>query len=245
MSTVHQGDCIPWLRRLPPGSADGLITDPPYSSGGAFRADRTGSTAVKYLDHDGDGAGKLADFHGDNRDTRGLLAWSHLWLSAAYDAMREGAFIAIFTDWRQLPTMSDALQAGGFVWRGVFVWHKPSARPQQGRPASACEYAVWGSKGAMGMDGPPHAGHVTCPPPSDRLHQTEKPLPVLRALVRVVPVGGLVLDPFAGSGSMGEACAQEDRRYMGCELSEHYAAVAGQRVAEVAPQLGLLDRRTA
>lgn len=237
-ATIHHGDAVAWLRTLQAGGADGLITDPPYSSGGAFRSDRTGTTGAKY-GKDG-GLADLPDFHGDNRDQRGHLVWSHLWLSAAYDALREGAFVAVFTDWRMLPTTTDALQAGGFVWRGVFVWHKPAARPQQGRPASACEYAVWGSKGPMRMDGPPHVGHVSESPPSNRVHQTEKPLGVLRALARVVPVHGLILDPFAGSGSMGEAALLEDRRYAGCELSREYSDVARRRLADVRPQVGLL-----
>lgn len=233
MRTIHQGDCVLWLRSLPPASADALITDPPYSSGGQFRADRSAGTGAKYGDSKRIESEHLPDFHGDNRDTRGLLAWSHLWLSAAYAALREGAFIAVFTDWRQLPTMTDALQAGGFVWRGVYVWNKPNARPHSGRPTNACEYAVWGSKGAMPSEGPVIPGMVSCSPPRDREHQTEKPLDALRPLVRVVPTGGLVLDPFAGCGSLGEACALEDRRYAGCELSAHYAEVARARVAGV------------
>lgn len=240
MSHVHQGDCILWLRSLDPGSADALITDPPYSSGGAFRADRAGTTGDKY-GKTGGHMQSLPDFHGDNRDQRSFLAWSHLWLSAAYDALRDGAFVALFTDWRQLPVMSDALQSGGFVWRGVFVWHKPNARPQRGRPASAAEYVVWGSKGTMPMEGDTHPGLIAAHPPrgDSREHQTEKPLEVLRPLVRVVPARGVVLDPFAGSGSLGEACALEDRQYLGCELSAHYAGRANARVGDVAPQVGL------
>lgn len=222
-----------WLRSLPPASADALITDPPYSSGGQFRADRTAGTGAKYGDSKRVESEHLPDFHGDNRDQRAFQVWAHLWLSAAYDALREGAFIALFTDWRQLPVMSDALQAGGFIWRGVFVWHKPAHRPQMGRPSNACEYVVWGSKGPMSSEGSPLPGHVSVSPPMGdaREHQTEKPLGVLRPLVRVVPTGGLVLDPFAGCGSLGEACALEDRRYAGCELSAHYAEVARARAA--------------
>lgn len=243
MNTIHQGDCVLWLRSLPPASADALITDPPYSSGGQFRADRTAGTGAKYGRGDMEGISALADFHGDNRDQRAFVAWCHLWLSAAYDALKEGAFVALFTDWRQLPVMSDALQAGGFVWRGVFVWHKPNHRPQQGRPSNACEYVVWGSKGPMASEGAVLPGHVSATPPvgDAREHQTEKPLAALRPLVRVVPTGGLVLDPFAGCGSLGEACALEDRRYAGCELSVHYAEVARARVAGVGGvQIGML-----
>jgi site-specific DNA-methyltransferase (adenine-specific) len=231
--SVHRGDCVAWLRTQPAGGAQALITDPPYSSGGQFRSDRSASTGAKYTSGDSkSGARHLQDFHGDNRDQRSFLSWSHLWLSAAYEALDDGAFVALFTDWRQLPTMSDALQAGGFIWRGVAVWHKPNARPQRGRPSNACEFVVWGSKGPMPMRGATHPGLWAASPPRSnvRAHQTEKPLSILRALARVVPSGGVVLDPFAGSGSLGEACALEGVAYRGCELSEHYARTAQQRL---------------
>jgi site-specific DNA-methyltransferase (adenine-specific) len=67
-------------------------------------------------------------------------------------------------------------------------------------------------------------------------HPTVKPLSMMRWLVRLItPPGGLVLDPFTGSGTTGMACAAEGFRFMGCEQSEEYAAIARQRIAAVEP----------
>ncbi|MQT04372.1 DNA methyltransferase, partial [Streptomyces jumonjinensis] len=44
--------------------------------------------------------------------------------------------------------------------------------------------------------------------------------------------GGTVLDPFTGSGTTGVAALQEGRSFVGIELSDHYAAVAEQRLRE-------------
>ena len=43
---VH-GDALHILRNLPDGCADAFVTDPPYSSGGAFRGDRVKETTAK------------------------------------------------------------------------------------------------------------------------------------------------------------------------------------------------------
>jgi site-specific DNA-methyltransferase (adenine-specific) len=43
--------------------------------------------------------------------------------------------------------------------------------------------------------------------------------------------GALVLDPFAGSGTTGCACALEGRRFVGCEIDERYAEIARARIA--------------
>lgn len=71
--------------------------------------------------------------------------------------------------------------------------------------------------------------------PGDRdegnTHPTVKPTALMRHLCRLVtPPGGLVLDPFAGSGSTGKAAVLEGFRFIGCELSDEYVAIARQRI---------------
>ncbi len=238
--TLHEGDALAWLAALPTGHADALISDAPYSSGGAFRGDRTSGTTIKYATAGFSGA-LLPDFAGDNRDQRGLAFWATLWLSEALRVTRPGGVCALFSDWRTLPLMTDVLQAGGWVWRGIVPWAKPfsRARPQPGRFSAQCEYVVWGSHGPMplrfGVD-PPLPGWFEgqAPRGTAREHPTEKPLNVLRELVRICPPGGLVLDPFAGSGTTGLAALAEGRRFAGCEITPHYAALARQRLATAA-----------
>jgi site-specific DNA-methyltransferase (adenine-specific) len=55
----------------------------------------------------------------------------------------------------------------------------------------------------------------------------------MRALVRVCPPGGVVLDPFAGSGSTGAGALLEGRRFVGLEKSPEYVEIARARLAEV------------
>ena len=63
-------------------------------------------------------------------------------------------------------------------------------------------------------------------------HETVKPLALMRWLVRLVtPPGGLVLDPFTGSGSTGCAAALEGFPFLGFELDEGHAETARRRIA--------------
>ena len=67
-------------------------------------------------------------------------------------------------------------------------------------------------------------------------HPTVKSTDLMRWLVRLVcPPGGIVLDPFAGSGSTGVACSAEGFRFIGLELSEEYAEIARARIVGDAP----------
>jgi DNA modification methylase len=63
-------------------------------------------------------------------------------------------------------------------------------------------------------------------------HPTVKPTDLMAYLCRLVtPPGGVVLDPFMGSGSTGKAAVREGFRFIGCELSPVYLAIAEDRVA--------------
>ncbi len=67
------------------------------------------------------------------------------------------------------------------------------------------------------------------------VHPTVKPLALMRWLVRLVtPPGGLVLDPFAGSGTTGIACIQEQLRFIGIEREAEYVQIAEARIAATA-----------
>jgi site-specific DNA-methyltransferase (adenine-specific) len=62
-------------------------------------------------------------------------------------------------------------------------------------------------------------------------HPTVKPTELMRHLCRLVtPPGGLVLDPFMGSGSTGKAALLEGLRFIGIEREANYAAIAEDRV---------------
>lgn len=63
-------------------------------------------------------------------------------------------------------------------------------------------------------------------------HPTVKPIALMRWLCRLVtPSGGLILDPFNGSGSTGCAAVLEGFRYLGCELEAEYVEIARRRIA--------------
>lgn len=227
IETFHGGRAVVVLGRaeeqLPLfGPYDSIITDPPYSSGGMVRGDRTQSTRVKYQSS-GELEKEHPEFTGDNRDQRGYLVWSTQWLAQALDATKPGGGVAVFTDWRQLPTTTDALQCAGWVWRGIAPWDKKNARPAPNRFRAQCEYLVWGSHG--GMDNSKEEARYLpgffqgLPPTRERVHATQKSLAVMRQIVQYCPPGGVICDPFLGSGTTGEAALLEGRYFVGFEQS--------------------------
>lgn len=76
--------------------------------------------------------------------------------------------------------------------------------------------------------------------PRENIHPTVKPTDLMRWLCRLVtPAGGLVLDPFAGSGSTGRGAIAEGFQFVGIELSPEYGAIAEARIRVTQPGLSL------
>lgn len=68
-------------------------------------------------------------------------------------------------------------------------------------------------------------------------HPTVKPLALMQWLARLVcPPGGLILDPFMGSGSTGVACVREGFNFVGMELDADYARAAQARIQHAIEQ---------
>lgn len=67
--------------------------------------------------------------------------------------------------------------------------------------------------------------------PRANTHPTVKPTDLMAYLCRLVtPPGGVVLDPFMGSGSTGKAAVREGFRFIGCDLSADYVAISRARI---------------
>lgn len=238
--TLYLGDCLDVMKGMPDASVDCVLTDPPYSSGGAFRSDRTSSTSSKYLGSHGRAPSVEHEFSGDNRDALGWGFWATLWLTQCFYKTKPGGFCIMFTDWRQLPNASNVFQAAGWVWRGIGVWDKMNARPMSGRFSHQAEYFVWGTKGAIGWDfelpSLPGVFSIQAPGANTRQHQTEKPVALISRMLEVAPKDAVVIDPFMGSGTTGVACVQTGRNFIGIEIDPHYFAIAEKRIRDAQAQ---------
>jgi len=214
------GDCLEVMKGIPDGVIDAVITDPPYSSGGQFRGDRSLKPSLKYVQTDSIET-ERSEFTGDNRDQRAFLAWSTMWLSQLHRISKPGAVGMIFTDWRQLPTVTDAVQCGGWIWRNIVTWWKPGIRMQRGRFSSSAEYVVYCSKGipSPGECSPQNVLSVRPVGGKDKAHIAEKPIGLLSILAGATPTGATILDPFLGSGTTAKACKLTRRHFIGIEIN--------------------------
>ena len=234
-ATIYHGNCMAVMQGMETAGIGGCVTDPPYSSGGQFRSDRVNSSAAgKYSSR----SEALPDFSGDNRDQRGFLVWCAIWMAELLRVCEPGAPFLTFTDWRQLPTMTDAIQVGGWNWQGLFVWDKRRGRPQKNRPTQSVEYLVYGVSGQVRTaEGDevvflPPIISATVPTNDERQHVTEKPIDVIQHVLPLFRADTPVIDPFMGSGTTLVAAKNLGMQSIGIEIDERWCEVAAERLSQ-------------
>lgn len=232
-SQILRGNSLKILASLPNGSIDAIVTDPPYASladslAGDRRKSETMYSSSRRRYPALAGAGISPVFFGK---------WLLEWIEECFRVLKPGGMFFCFMDWRGLPALCEEAAIAGLRQDGLFVWHKTTCRPQQGKHRNACEFVFAGRK--PGDEVAPRRevcgkGFFQSTPVriADRNHLTEKPLALMTELMSIIPAGAVVLDPFAGSGSTVVACEQTGRIGIGVEIEPEYAAIAERRLKE-------------
>lgn len=171
-----------------------------------------------------------------DRTGRGIANDSNSdWLEPAFREMqrilRPDRFIISFYGWNHADKFITAWRKAGLRIVGHFVFAKHYAS-RKGFTEARHECAYLLAKGNPRT--PDHAlpdvmpwGKYT----GNRLHPTQKPLEILRPLIKSYSqVGDVVLDPFAGSGSTLLAAQQLRRSWIGIEMDASYHSNASNRL---------------
>lgn len=232
MVTLYQGDCLD----LPCGlESDCIVTDPPYGETSLEwdrwpqdwlrRATHTGrsmwcfGSMRMFLEHAGEftGAGwKLSqDIIWEKHNGSGFHADRFKRVHESATHWYRGEWGSIY---HEVPTTPDATA------RAVRRKHRP---PHTGHIEASSYVSEDGGPRLMRSVIAMRSMHGRA------IHPTEKPVGILTPLIEYAcPPGGLVLDPFAGSGSTLEAARMTGRRAIGIEIDERYCELAARRLSQ-------------
>ena len=226
--TLYHGDAVDLLRG---GSVTGygsIITDPPYCSGGRQqvearqRISKSGRSDVDWLP---------TDTMGSDTYIWWMRQLGQMWMGEA----PAGSHLYCFTDWRQYPTVVTAFETVGWCLRSCVVWSKGRGGAMGSFWRNDHELIAVFAKGAPTPL--PNGGFfnvLTAVKPKGGKHPTEKPMEIVGRLVEACP--GIILDPFAGSGTTLVAAKRQGRRAIGIEIEEKYCEEAAKRLTQ-----GVLD----
>lgn len=219
---VERGEALSVLRKMPAMSIDLTLTDPPY-----FLPAQHYSARSRWP-----------------RSMADLSILEHFFRDVFAEIRRvskPAAPIAVFCDGQSYPVFYSLLYPH---WDRLIdvVWDKEEVGMGSGVRRQH-EWIVIGSQAGWSMNGWERSVLRERRVGAKRSHPAEKPVTLLRRLVRLLsPCGGLVLDPFAGSASTGEAATAEGRTFHGIELDSAYATMARDHVGASPSLPGLASR---
>lgn len=238
LCTVFQGDCLEVMATLADCSVHAVLTDHPYGSTDCHwdqrvnlaawwqQVDRvTTETAVVVCFAAQPFATDL--INSNRRAFRYELVWDKLqpvgFLNANRQPLRIHELLLIF-----------CRRPGKSIYQPQFSPGKPYVSH-----AKANRTSIYSSHGAKTVINPGRR-HPTSilrfsKPGRGRIHPTEKPEPLLAWMVNsYTRPGSVVLDPFMGSASTGEAAIRRGRRFIGIERDPEFFAAGSARLERVA-----------
>lgn len=245
MIDIQHGNCVDLMRALPAASVQTVFADPPYNTGN--KKDKT----VEYDRNQDFRKKNWTNFHAEWDTIDRYYAWSLRWMRDAYRVMADGASIWICGSFHNIPECALALRKAGF-WTIQWVsWCIPNSFPHLAgkQMANANQTLIWARKGKRHFYDYERAKMYTakgtnlrdfwlinndCVAGKRWKHPSKKPVAlVLRALDISTPkgAGSLALDPFAGSGTTGEAARQLGLDCILMDSKADYIAMMERRLA--------------
>lgn len=229
------GDCLEILAGLEPGAADLVYLDPPFNTGRSQRG----------------AAGSFADTW---PDAAAWMAFMTPRLDAALAALRPNGAIMVHCDWRTAHHvrlwLDERLGPESFVNHLVWSYGLGGSSPRRfARKHDDILYHAagpdyWFEAPRIPARSRRMAGQskkatdvLDIPSINNQAHErtgwpTQKPLALLEMLVQAAcPPGGLVIDPFCGSGTTAVAAARTGRRAIGIDVRAEAVEIARARLA--------------
>lgn len=249
VNRVYCEDALAGLARIPDGSVDLILTDPPYNLGKDY-----GNAS-------------------DQQSVADYLRWTEAWIDAALPKLKANGSLYIFLTWRyspeifvmlkqrmammneiiwdrRVPSMGGSVRSfssvhdtiGFFVKRKDYYFDLDAVRiaydaaTKKARSRSIFIGAKWLEVGYNPKDlwsvSRLHKEH-----PERADHPTQKPLEIIERMLKAsCPPGGVVLDLFMGSGTTALAAKRCGRDFVGFELNPDYCAIIEQRLAALAQE---------
>ncbi len=236
---VVRGDCRNVLADLPDRSVDVIFADPPYFLQLKNELRRPDASVVDAVDDEWDQFDGFGDYD----------AFCRGWLSECQRVLKDTGTLWVIGTYHNIFRLGALMQDLGYWILNSVIWEKLNPTPQfRGvRFCNAHEEMIWATKGERYARGYTFNYHELkeynggkqmrsvwkfpiCNGDArkkggdgKKLHSTEKPLPLLERIVTACTrPGDLVLDPFAGTGTTGEAALRLGRRYFLVEREPLY-----------------------
>lgn len=227
------GDAFKILPKLKQKS-DAAIVDPPYNTANKNTKELKGRKA------------RSSDFgEWDYFPDDGYLEFTQEWIKLVKPKLKVNANLLIFCKLEHMGDIRRIYEKEGFNHHGTIIWHKTNPAPQVRKKGflSSCEGILWATNGFDDNKVSYTFNFTTqkemhnfietpiCMGKERASHPTQKPRKVMAHLVKIFTnEGDLVLDCFAGSGTLAEVAIELDRNSISIENDPSYFQIMSTRI---------------
>jgi site-specific DNA-methyltransferase (adenine-specific) len=229
VNKVHRMDAVEGLKKIPDGSVDLVITDPPYNIADASKLTVRKGKVITTME----AWGAWDSLHPFDYEVLMMQL-----LSQCYRVLKPGGAMYLFTAREQNAFFIRKAVERGFTYRNVIAMVKRNPLPSFFKNCwrsgfDLCMYLTKGKTRTFNFTSQQDLNSVY--PYGSNFkstdHPTEKPIGLIRRYVAISSnPGDLVLDPFMGSGTTAVAAKQLGRRYLGFDTNADYIEMAEKRI---------------
>lgn len=227
MNKIINGDCLWYLKGLPDGQFDLVITSPPYNLGNTHH---TGS--IRHSPYS------------DNLPEREYQSNQVEVLNELFRVVKDSGSLI----YNHKNRIKNGIQITPYEWilktkwlvKQELVWFNRSQNFDKVRFFPMTERIYWLAKSPKTVLTNTINHHDLFRFESvgtGESHTRAFPLDLARTFLTVFPEAREVLDPYMGSGTVGFACKEMGRNFTGIELKKEYCELANERLNHVIPQM--------
>lgn len=228
LNYIQCGDCLELIKNIPDNSIDLIITDPPYEKKDSGRYQGGGAFGTNNR-----------EYHTKLDNQKLLNGINEQILDELVRVLKKGN-IYIWCNKQQLKQYINYFENLG--WNtDLLTWHKTNPVPTcSNKYLSDTEYLLFFREKGVKVYGSYKTKRKWYATPTNKKdkekykHPTIKPLDIIENLVINSSLeGGVILDPYIGSGTTAVASLKHNRHYIGFEINEDYCKIATQRIDEL------------
>lgn len=246
LNKVFNEDCLAGFSRIPDNFVDLVIADPPYGLGKDYGNDSDRLSEERYLEWSKEWISAVIPKLKDTGSFYIFLTWRHS--PEIFSFMKSRLIMINEIIWdRCVPSMGGTTRRfssvhdtiGFFVKSNDYYFDLDAVRisydpeTKKARTRNLFKGKKWLEVGYNPKD----VWRITrlhAQDPERENHPTQKPLEIVERMIKASsPPGGIVLDPFMGTGTTAAACCKLKRNFIGFEINAEYCRIIEQRLERI------------
>lgn len=226
LNKIYNEDCLIGMKRIPDGSIDLIVTDPPY--------------LINYSRHV---KGHRFENNILNDNNPELIS---KYIKECYRILKDDSAMYMFTSHKTVDFFKQELENTGFNVKNMIIWDKQRQGMGDTSTVFGFQYELifFVSKGQPKIKGKRLSDIWSFPKVVGRnqVHQNQKPIELIKRCVKKHSnEGDVVFDGFMGSGTTAIACLNTNRNYIGFELDKTYYEKSLERIKNHTTQTSLFE----